>query len=193
MKNTKTQKIVGLGLFTAIVVVLQLLGSFIKFGTVSISLVLVPIVVGAALYGVGAGAWLGAVFGVVVLLQPDTALFLNMSVFGTILTVMVKGILAGVLSGLVYKALESKHKYLGVILSAIVCPLANTGIFLLGCRLFFYDWILENAAGTNAFVFMITAFVGLNFVIEMAVNLVLSPSIVRIINIGKKQISKKHQ
>lgn len=193
MKNTKTQKIVGLGLFTAIVVVLQLLGSFIKFGTVSISLVLVPIVVGAAIYGVGAGAWLGAVFGVVVLLQPDTALFLNMSVFGTILTVMVKGILAGVLSGIVYKALESKHKYLGVILSAIVCPLANTGIFLLGCRLFFYDWILENAAGTNAFVFMITAFVGLNFVIEMAVNLVLSPSIVRIINIGKKQISKKHQ
>lgn len=193
MKNTKTQKIVGLGLFTAIVVVLQLLGSFIKFGTVSISLVLVPIVVGAALYGVGAGAWLGAVFGVVVLLQPDTALFLNMSVFGTILTVMVKGILAGVFSGLVYKALEGKHKYLGVILSAIVCPLANTGIFLLGCRLFFYDWILENAAGTNAFVFMITAFVGLNFVIEMAVNLVLSPSIVRIINIGKKQISKKHQ
>lgn len=193
MKNTKTQKIVGLGLFTAIVVVLQLLGSFIKFGTVSISLVLVPIVVGAALYGVGAGAWLGAVFGVVVLLQPDTALFLNMSVFGTILTVMVKGILAGVFSGLVYKALEGKHKYLGVILSAIVCPLTNTGIFLLGCRLFFYDWILENAAGTNAFVFMITAFVGLNFVIEMAVNLVLSPSIVRIINIGKKQISKKHQ
>lgn len=193
MKNSKTQKIVGLGLFTAIVVVLQLLGSFIKFGTVSISLVLVPIVVGAALYGVGAGAWLGAVFGVVVLLQPDTALFLNMSVFGTILTVMIKGILAGVLSGLVYKALEGKHKYLGVILSAIVCPLANTGIFLLGCRLFFYNWILENAAGTNAFVFMITAFVGLNFVIEMAVNLVLSPSIVRIINIGKKQISKKHQ
>ncbi len=48
-KNTNTQKIVGLGLFTAIVVVLQLMGSFIKFGTFSISLVLVPVVIGAAL------------------------------------------------------------------------------------------------------------------------------------------------
>ena len=144
MKNTKTQKIIGLGLFTAIVIVLQLLGSFIKFGVVSISLVLIPIVVGAALYGIGAGAWLGAVFAVVVLLQPDTALFLNMSVIGTVLTVMLKGILAGVASGGVYKLLSKKNKYLGVISAAIICPLVNTGIFLIGCRLFFYDITKEN-------------------------------------------------
>lgn len=191
MKNTKTQKIIGLGLFTAIVIVLQLLGSFIKFGVFSISLVLIPIVVGAALYGVGAGAWLGAVFGVVVLLQPDTALFLNLSAVGTIITVMLKGTLAGTLSGLVYKAFENKNKYVGVILASIVCPLVNTGIFLLGCKLFFYDWILENAGGTNAFVFMITAFVGANFLFEMATNIILSPSIVKIINLGKKQIGTK--
>ncbi len=191
MKSTKTQKIIGLGLFTAIVIVLQLLGSFIKFGVVSISLVLIPIVVGAALYGIGAGAWLGAVFAVVVLLQPDTALFLNMSVIGTILTVMLKGILAGVAAGEVYKLLSKKNKYLGVISAAIICPIVNTGIFLIGCRLFFYDWILKNAAGTNAFVFMITAFVGTNFLFEMATNLILSPSIVKIINIGKKQINTK--
>ena len=191
MKSTKTQKIIGLGLFTAIVIVLQLLGSFIKFGVVSISLVLIPIVVGAALYGIGAGAWLGAVFAVVVLLQPDTALFLNMSVIGTILTVMLKGILACVAAGGIYKLLSKKNKYLGVISAAIICPIVNTGIFLIGCRLFFYDWILENAAGTNAFVFMITAFVGTNFLFEMATNLILSPSIVKIINIGKKQINTK--
>ena len=70
-KNNNTQKIVGLGLFTAIVIVLQLMGSFIRFGTFSISLVLVPVVIGAALYGAGAGAWLGFVFGVVVLLSGD--------------------------------------------------------------------------------------------------------------------------
>ena len=68
-----TKTLVGLGLLTAIVVVLQLVGSFIKFGTFSISLVLMPIVVGAALYGVGAGAWLGFVFGVVVLLSGDAS------------------------------------------------------------------------------------------------------------------------
>lgn len=41
---SKTQKLTLLALLTAIVVVLQLLGSFIRFGGFSISLVLVPIV-----------------------------------------------------------------------------------------------------------------------------------------------------
>ena len=106
-KNNNTQKIVGLGLFTAIVIVLQLMGSFIRFGTFSISLVLVPVVIGAALYGAGAGAWLGFVFGVVVLLSGDAAAFLGVNALGTILTVLVKGALAGFLSGVVYKALEN--------------------------------------------------------------------------------------
>ena len=125
----------------------------------------------------------------VVLCQPDTALFLNMSIVGTVLTVMLKGILAGALSGLVYRVLSKKHKYAGVVCAAVVCPVVNTGIFLLGCRLFFFDWILQNAGGANAFIFMITGFVGLNFVVELAVNVVLSPVIVRLVNISKKQLS----
>lgn len=48
MSDKKIKKMVGLAIFTAIVVVLQLLGSFIKVGSFSISLVLIPIVVGAA-------------------------------------------------------------------------------------------------------------------------------------------------
>ena len=53
---------VGTALLTAIVVVLQFLGFFLRFSTFSISLVLMPIVIGAALYGIGTGAWLGLVF-----------------------------------------------------------------------------------------------------------------------------------
>ena len=67
---------VGVALFTAIVVVLQLLGGGIKFGVFSISLVLVPIVVGAAVYGWKAGAFLGFVFGAAVLFSGDAADFL---------------------------------------------------------------------------------------------------------------------
>ena len=93
--NSKTKKIVGIGLFTAIVLVLQFLGGSIRFGMFSISLVLVPIVVGAAVYGWQAGAWLGFVFGVAVLLSGDAAAFLAVDVFGTILTVLVKGTAAG--------------------------------------------------------------------------------------------------
>ena len=136
-KNNNTQKIVGLGLFTAIVIVLQLMGSFIRFGTFSISLVLVPVVIGAALYGAGAGAWLGFVFGVVVLLSGDAAAFLGVNALGTILTVLVKGTLAGLLSGLVYKALENKNRTLAVAVAAVVCPVVNTGVFLIGCLLAF--------------------------------------------------------
>ena len=64
---SKTRQLAGMALLTGIVVVLQLLGSFIRFGPFSVSLVLMPIVIGAALYGVAAGAWLGFVFGFTVL------------------------------------------------------------------------------------------------------------------------------
>ncbi|MBO5326582.1 MAG: ECF transporter S component, partial [Clostridia bacterium] len=50
-------------MLTALVVVLQLVGSFIRFGPFSISLVLIPIVIGAATCGPYIGAWLGLVFG----------------------------------------------------------------------------------------------------------------------------------
>ena len=80
MENQKKQNpfdavtIAGLGLLTALVIVLQMLGGFIRFGQFSISLVLAPIVIGAALYGAWAGGWLGFVFGVVVLFR-DSAIF----------------------------------------------------------------------------------------------------------------------
>ena len=101
--NSKTKKIVGIGLFTAIVLVLQFLGGSIRFGMFSISLVLLPIVVGAAVYGWQAGAWLGFVFGVAVLLSGDAAAFLAVDPLGTVLTVLVKGTAAGLCSGLAYR------------------------------------------------------------------------------------------
>ena len=64
----KTQRMVGLAIFTAIIIVLQLVSTFIKFGPFSITLAMIPIVVGAAVYGAGAGAYLGGVFSVVVLI-----------------------------------------------------------------------------------------------------------------------------
>ena len=197
-KNNNTQKIVGLGLFTAIVIVLQLMGSFIRFGTFSISLVLVPVVIGAALYGAGAGARpKGAsagtiVFGVVVLLSGDAAAFLGVNALGTILTVLVKGALAGLLSGLVYKALENKNRTLAVAVAAVVCPVVNTGVFLIGCLLFFMEtiggWADAMGFGANVGQYMIVGLVGANFIFELLFNVVLSPVVVRLIRIGKKEV-----
>ena len=185
-----TQKTVGLGLFTAIVIVLQMLGSFIRFGPFSISLVLVPVVIGAALYGAGAGAWLGFVFGAVVLFSGDAGAFLSVNALGTILTVFLKGTLAGYAAGCVYKALETKNRTLAVIAAAVVCPVLNTGIFLLGCKLFFMETITGWGAEmgfADVGSYIIYVLVGGNFLFELLFNVVLSPVVVRLIHIGKKE------
>lgn len=186
--NNKTKTLVGVGMLTALVVVLQALAVGIRFGVFNITLVLVPMVVGAALYGKWAGAWLGFVFGLVVLFT-DAGAFLAISIPGTIATCLLKGALAGLLAGFVYQLLAGKSRTLAVIAAGVVAPVVNTGIFLLGCRLFFYDtigtWATE-AGFESAGLFMITAFVGVNFLVELAVNLVLSSGIVRIIQIATK-------
>ena len=189
MKNTKTQKIVGIGLFTAIIVALQLLAASIKFGPFSITLVLAPIVIGAALYGIGAGAWLGVAFGVSVLISGDAAAFMTINPAGTVVTVLLKGLLAGLVAGLIYKTLEKKNKTVAVVLAGIACPIVNTGIFLAGCYLFFQEWLVS-VFGTTGFTTVVTGLVSVNFAVELGINMVLASVIVRIIDIGKKQLKK---
>jgi len=186
--NNKTKTIVGVGLLTALVIVLQALAVGIRFGIFNITLVLIPIIVGAAMYGYWAGAWLGFVFGVVVLMT-DAGAFLAVSIPGTIITCILKGACAGLAAGYVYKLLEKKNEILAVFVAAVVAPVVNTGIFLIGCRLFFYDTIkmwAEGAGFASAGAFMIGGLVGINFLVELAINLVLSMTIVRIIHYGKK-------
>ena len=188
--NTKTSKVVGLGLFTAIVVVLQFLGSFIKFGPFSITLVLAPIVIGAALYGTGAGSYLGLVFGETVLISGDAAAFLTINPIGTVIIVLLKGMLAGLAAGLIYSLISKASSLAGVIVAGIVCPIVNTGIFLAGCYIFFQEWLVA-VFGTTGFVTVVAGLVGVNFLVELGINMVLSTAIVKIIDLGKKQLNSK--
>lgn len=192
MSNTKkqqTQTLVLGAILTALVIVLQLMGSFIRFGMFSISLVLIPIVIGAATCGYKIGAWLGFVFGAAVLLSGDAAPFMAIDVFGTILTVLLKGTACGLLSGLVYKALEKRNRYLAVMAAAVVCPIVNTGVFLLGCVVFFLgaitEWgIAEGFTNVAAYMFLVLA--GGNFLLELAANIILSPVILRVLRFNEK-------
>lgn len=191
--NTKT--IVGMGLLTAIVIVLQALALNIRFGMFCITLVLVPIIVGAALYGWQAGAWLGFVFSVVVLLT-DAGAFLAISIPGTIITVLAKGTLAGLVAGVIYAALSkaTNNKMISTVVAGIAAPVVNTGIFVLGCFIFFYPTISEWAAAAgyaNGAAYLMLGIVGLNFVVELAINLVLSTVIVQIVNIGKREVMQE--
>ena len=187
VKNKMSTKTMVLGaILTALVVVLQFMGAFIRFGVFSISLVLVPIVIGAATCGKKMGAWLGFVFGVVVLLSGDAAAFLAVNVPGTIITVLVKGTLCGALAGIAYDLIKGKSKYAAVAVSAIICPVVNTGVFLIGCLLFFMPTISEWAGSQAAIEYMILVLVGANFLVELAVNMILSPVIVRLINVRQR-------
>lgn len=185
-----TKQLTLASILTAIVFLLQYLGAVIKLGTFSISTVLIPIVIGAATCGVWVAAWLGFVFGIAVLASGDAALFLAANWWGTIITVLLKGIACGFVSSIIYKAVKSvSNEYLAVMSAAIVCPIVNTGIFLLGCLVFFMDTVSQIAvsAGWEGSIgkFMLIAFVGVNFLIETGINIFFTPIILRLLKIKK--------
>jgi uncharacterized membrane protein len=185
----RTENLAVGAILTAVVVVLQLLGTFIRFGPFAISLVLIPIVIGAAISNYKIGAWLGFVFGVAVLLSGDATAFWVIHPVGTVVTVLLKGALCGLMAGLVYKLLAKWNRYVAVIAAAIVCPVVNTGIFLLGCKVFFMEAIKEWGVAngfTNVAEYMFLGLAGGNFLVELGANVVLSPVIFRIIRAIKK-------
>ena len=192
MRNTQrmsTQTLVMGAVLTALVVILQLMGTFVKFGPFAISLVLIPIVIGTATCGKGIGAWLGFVFGLVVLLSGDAAPFLAVNVPGTILTVLAKGTMCGLISGIAYEGalkLFKGNTYLSTVIAAIVCPVVNTGVFVIGCLFFFMPVISTWAGGGSAIAYIFAGMIGVNFLVELAVNIVFSPIIVRILKAIKK-------
>lgn len=189
-QSERTQKLVLLAILSAIVAVLAYYGGFIKIGGLaSISLTLIPVVIGATLLGPVAGAWLGAIAGAMFFMTPDAAFWLSLSVPGTIITVMVKGILAGLCAGLVYKALGKYNRYVAVVVSSVICPVVNTGIFLLGSIVFFMDTVSGGAAndGVSVWMYLIVSFVGLNFIFELIANIVVSPAMVRILDLTKRK------
>ncbi|MBO7376074.1 MAG: ECF transporter S component [Clostridia bacterium] len=191
------RKLVLTGILTAIVVVLQVFSGYIRFGPFSITLALVPIIVGGALCGPLSGAFLGLVFSVVVLIN-DSAAFLAVDPFGTVLTVLLKGTLAGLASALIFRLLslgarkqDGKQnpwmKMLRVLIAGIACPIVNTGIFVVGCLLFFMPTLAgwaEALGYKDAASYLFTGMIGINFLVEFATVTLLSPVIVRIIDLA---------
>jgi uncharacterized membrane protein len=182
-------------MFTAIVAMLAYFGGFIKIGALaSISLTLIPVVLGGALCGPIVGAWLGLVSGAVFFATADAAYWLGLSVGGTIVTVLIKGLMAGLLAALTFKLLKNVNRYLAIVVSAVVAPVVNTGLFILGCFLFFFDNTVAGAAsaGQSLFVFIMVGYIGLNFVLELLANILISPALLRILNIKSGNIKSKN-
>ena len=188
----KISKMTGVSILTAIIVIIQIICTFIKFGPFSITLALAPIVVGAALYGSLSGAFLGFVMGIVVFvtgffgLDGGTVMFLfGQNAIATILICLVKSTVAGFLAGVCYNAISKKNDLAGVVVSSIVCPIANTGLIILGMFAFFKDTLYAWADGTNMILYLIVGLTGLNFLVELVSNLVLASAVKRIIKHAK--------
>ena len=197
-KEMSTEQLVLASLMTALVVVFQCIATYTTFfGPFSTAIGLIPIVIGAVLCGPIVGGWLGFVFALVVLFTGGANLFFAFNIAGTLITVLLKGIACGLAAGYVNLLLTKFNKTVSVIAAAIVCPVVNTGIFLLGSVIFFMPYAdaiaeLLGLAVTGMQVFIALAFG--NFLFELGMNAVLSPVMVKIINIAdmtfKKSIKK---
>ena len=194
MKNRNIKQMAGVALLMAMVVVMQFISSAIPpIGGISISLVLIPIVIGAAVFGPKAGALLGATFSVVTIINcitgadPGGQMVFQANPFVCILLVMAKGVLAGLVSGIVYSLLKGWNAYIAMLCAAIICPVVNTGVFLLGMALFFTDVLSAWANGSNIVAYVLSGIVLVNFLPELLINVVFSPFGQRIVHVAKHE------
>ena len=191
------RNIVYLAVLLALVVVLQAVGGTIPIGVVSLNFTLVPIALGAILFGAGGGAFLGFACGIVVLIQVILgggfyAVIWTGSPVLTTLTCIVKTTAAGAIAGLVYKLIAKKNKLAATFVSAGLVPVINTLIFVLGCLCMSDTLTAEyGISGGNLLVFILVSLVTYNFFIEFAINLLLAPAIHRVISVVEKMIGKK--
>lgn len=189
-KKMSTRTMVLGAIMTAMVIILQLLATFTAFfGPFSTAIALVPIVIGAILCGPAVGAWLGFVFSIVVIASGGAALFMAFSIGGTIVTVIAKGTACGLIAGLVYKLFVKWNNYVAAIAASLICPVVNTGIFLLGCLIFFLPHDAEIAAvaqSPNTGMALFIGFAMANFIFEIVMNIVLSPVIIKLLELRKK-------
>ena len=189
-----TQRITGISIFAAITVILQVIGNYISFGPVNINLSLIPIVIGALLFGPIGGAILGFFNGAVVLFSASTiAIFYPLSVVAAIFACLLKTTVAGLVAGFIFLPFKGKgnKEILGAFLASISVPIINTGIFSIFFLLFFRQMAID-AGSSNPFSFLLVSIIGINFVIELIVNIVLSSmiyTIYHLISTRKKQKS----
>ncbi len=201
----KTLRLVELAMLIALIFIMQYIGTIasaplIKAFGIELSFVLIPIVIGAFLMGPIEGAILGLTFGIMTVVMTVTVpgtmtyiLFWERPIVFTILA-LTKAVGAGLGSALIYKGLGKAFKgkaiYAQTVLASASAPMINTGIFVLG-MVFFKEIVAEKwSGGANIFLFII-GLIWINFLIELAINIILSPAIVRIISIVGNNAKRK--
>lgn len=194
-RSSRTVKLVEMALLVAIILILAFtpLG-YIKTLGLEITLIVVPVTIGAIILGPLGGAVLGAVFGITSFIQcfgmsSFGAVLLGINPFGTFVVCVVSRILMGWLTGLIYKGLSKfpKMKNWKILIANLAGPILNTFFFMSTLVIFFFssDYIQSLAGGLNPFRFVI-AFVGVNGLIEAAACFVVGSAITKALQVAMK-------
>jgi uncharacterized membrane protein len=184
----------------ALVVVLQIWGSNIKIAGLSLNLALVPIALGAILFGPLFGAILGLICGLIIAVsgitgnEPFTFFLFSQSPVFTVLLCLLKTGLAGAIAGVAYKLIAKKNRVVAVFVASALVPIVNTGVFAIGCFII-YDQILAylgmyglDYAGTSAFYVVFVVLITWNFFIELLTSMLLAPAVATVTKVVEKQI-----
>lgn len=183
--HAKILKLTQVAFLAALIVLLQIMTYFIKLGPFNMSFVLVPVVIGGIMLGTKYGTILGGVFGIVVTivsavgLDAGGAIVFAANPFLCALTCIGKGVLAGFVPAVVYHALapKLKNKLPAMIIAAVLAPVCNTFTFCFAMFFLFNDVLVSWAGGTNVMLYMLTGLVGINFIFELLLNIILCPII----------------
>ncbi len=145
-KKFSTKQFVELALLVAVIVLLAFtpIGYIRTFG-LEITLIVVPVTVGAVTLGPAAGAVLGAVFGITSFIQcfgmsPFGAVLLGINPAATFVVCVISRVLMGWLTGVAFRGLSNMQslRKAAVVAANLIGPLLNTFFFMGLLVLFFY-------------------------------------------------------
>jgi len=189
----KTTDLTGLAMLTALVVILQLFATFITLPVANPNLTLIPVVIGGAIYGRRAGSWLGFTMAVVILatyLAGSVGLgpvIMTRMPVQTVLITLFRGVMTGLIPATLFKLIKKKDMVVGAFAAALLCPVINTGIYVVGVVWLFKDIYFEikQITGGNIYWILLTS-IAANFTIEFILNTILSPVILTVIKVRSK-------
>lgn len=198
-RNSKTTYLVEMSLLVAIILIMAFTPiGYIKTFGLEITLIVVPVTVGAIILGPVGGAILGAVFGITSFIQcfglsAFGAVLLGIDPIATLILCIVPRLLMGWLTGLIYVGLI-KHKSMKnfkVIITNLAGPLMNTFFFMSFLVIFFYktDYIqgmVTSVGAKNVFAFLI-AFVGINGLVEAIFCFLVGSAITKALQMALKR------
>ena len=199
MKTKKvfsSKEIAGIAVLLALVIALQAFGGTIAIGAVQLNFTLIPIVLGAILFGPLVGGFLGFACGVVVLIQvimgmvPFYVLIWTNDPIVTTFTCLFNTTAAGLLSGWLFRCFVKKNATVAVFVSSGIVPVVNTALFIVGC-LCMTDSVYVAAGDENVLKFILVGLVTFNFFIEFAINLLVAPALHQVIGIVDKRFKRK--